>query len=123
MDIRHEEFMAMADAFLGQGFDRAKLAKVERLQAELHTEQARLSAELAASQLKPERYVDEVNRLHSAIAKKCETILGPPGFLALFGLTAAQVLAHIDKQTFLEQLSPRQAAPETPADSPRILRA
>jgi hypothetical protein len=103
MDVRHEEFMAMADAFLGPGFDRAKLAQVESLQLALQEGQARLCEELDAHRIDGSRYVDEANMLHARIARHCEAILGPADFLRLFGVSPSAVSAHIDKDLFLEQ--------------------
>jgi hypothetical protein len=103
MDVRHEEFMAMADAFLGEGFDRAKLAQIESLQLALHDGQAELSKALAANLVEPADYVDAVNRLHARTAQQCETILGSPSFLMLFGVPASEAGAYIDKEQFLAQ--------------------
>lgn len=99
MDVRHEECMAMADAFLGENFDRAKLAQVESLQLALHEVQAKLCRDLDAELIEPTHYVDEVNALHAHIARQCETILGPRNFLELFGVTRAES-APIDKELF-----------------------
>jgi GNAT superfamily N-acetyltransferase len=101
MDVRHEEFMAMADAFLGQGFGRAKLAQIESLQFALHEGQAELSKALAANLLEPTDYVDAVNRLHARTAQQCETIVGAHNFLMLFGVPPAEAGAYIDKEQFL----------------------
>ena len=103
MNVRHDEFMAMADAFLGEGFDRAKLAQVESLQLALHEGQAELSKALAANLLEPTDYVDAVNRLHALTAQQCETILGSHNFLMLFGIPPAEAGSYIDKEQFLAQ--------------------
>jgi hypothetical protein len=103
VDVRHEEFMAMADAFLGAGFDRVKLAQVESLQLALHEAQVKLSRELDAHLIDRPSFVDEVNELHAHIARQCETILGPPNFFKLFGVTPAEAGAYIDKEQFLAQ--------------------
>lgn len=103
MDVRHEEFMAMADAFLGRRYDRAKLAKVESLQLALQEAQADLHQALASRRIDRSRYVDEVNRIHSSIAQQCEVILGASDFVKLFGATAAEIGGHIDKEVFLAQ--------------------
>lgn len=103
MDVRHEEFMAMADAFLGQGYDRAKLAKVESLQLALQEAQAGLYQALSSHRIDRRRYVDEVNRIHNAIAQQCEAILGASDFVKLFGATPAEISGHIDKEVFLAQ--------------------
>lgn len=103
MDVRHEEFMAMAEAFLGTGFDREKLARVESLQLALHEAQSKLCEELDAHRIDGSRYVDEANALHVRIALQCQAILGPVDFLRLFGVSPLAVSAHIDKEMFLEQ--------------------
>jgi hypothetical protein len=103
MDVRHAEFLAMADAFLGHGFDRAKLARVESLQLALHAAQADLDQALEGRRIDRSRYADEVNRAHSAIARQCEAILGASNFVKLFGATPAQIAGLIDKEIFLAQ--------------------
>lgn len=104
MDVRHAEFIAMADAFLGPAYDREKLAQVESLQRELHIVHASLCKELAAHQIAPDRYVDEVNHIHFSIAQQCEAVLGQSDFFKLFGVTPAELRKHIDKEVFLEQI-------------------
>ncbi len=103
MDVRHEEFMAMAEAFLGEDFDRAKLAQIESLQLALHEGQAELGKALAANLVEPTKYVDAVNRLHTHTAQQCETILGSHNFLKLFGVTPAEAGSYIDKEQFVRQ--------------------
>jgi hypothetical protein len=100
LDVRHEEFMAMADTFLGPCFDREKLARVESLQRELHGTQAGLGDALDAHKIDANFYVDEVNRLHFSIARQCEKILGPSDFFKLFGVRPAEMSEHIDKDVF-----------------------
>lgn len=103
MDVRHEEFMAMADAFLGQRFDRTKLAKVESLQLSLHQAQADLCKALESHRIDRNRYVDEVNKIHNFVAQQCEEILGASDFVKLFGATPAEIGSHIDREVFLAQ--------------------
>lgn len=103
MDVRHEQFMAMADAFLGPHFDRVKLAQVEQVQLALHDAQASLARELDSGRIERARYVDEVNQLHANIAQRCESILGRADFLKLFGVAPFEVGAYIDKEEFLAQ--------------------
>lgn len=103
MDIRHEEFMAMADAFLGQQFDRLKLAQVERLQLDLHDAQARLASDLDSGRIGRPLYVDELNKVHTDIAQRCEAILGSADFQKLFGITPSEAGAYIDKEVFVAQ--------------------
>lgn len=103
MDLRHEEFMAMADAFLGPGFDPIKLARVESLQLALRDAQAALSKTLQAQQIDRIRYFEEVSKVHGSIAKQCEAILGPANFIKLFGVTPREIGANIDMEAFLAQ--------------------
>lgn len=103
MDLRHEEFMAMADAFLGPHFDRVKLAQVELLQLALHDALANLARELDSHRIERSRYVDEVNKVHADIAQRCEAILGRSDFLKLFGVTPLEAGGYIDKEVFLAQ--------------------
>lgn len=103
MDVRHEEFMAMADAFLGTEFDRDKLARVESLQLALHEAQSKLGKELDAHRIDGSRYVDEANALHVGIAMQCQAILGAEDFVRLFGVSPLEIITHIDKEIFLEQ--------------------
>lgn len=101
MDVRHEEFMAMADAYLGPRFDREKLAQVESLQLALREAQASLYRELDACEIERARYVDEVNKVHVAIALQCEAILGPSDFVKLFGMIPSEIGGHLDREVFL----------------------
>jgi len=102
MDIRHEEFMAMADAFLGPDYDKGKLQQVEQLQLELHAHQARLAADFQSRQLDEQAFVDESNRLSAFIAARCEAILGAADFHKLFGAAAADLNSYIDANAFLQ---------------------
>ena len=101
MDVRHEEFMAMADAFLGKDFDRKKLIAVEVLQLRLHDEQAELYKQLESHQIDKNGYVEKVNKVHVSIARSCEKILGARNFRVLFGATPNEICSHIDKAVFV----------------------
>jgi len=103
MDVRHEEFMAMADAFLGPEYDRAKLRQVELLQLELHARQGQLFQALQSRQLNREAFVGESNRLGKDIALQCEAVLGPADFQKLFGASANELNSLIDTGAFLQQ--------------------
>lgn len=102
MDIRHAEFRAMADVFLGNDFDRSKLAQVESLQLALHERQAELYQQYETGELDPEQYVESYNSLLRVTFAKCETILGFEHFQKLFGAPRSELAGFIDKQAFLQ---------------------
>src|SRR5437899_2807214 len=85
MDIRHAEFQAMADVFLGEGFDPAKLRQLEELQIALHLKQGELAQDYEAGKMGAESYVDSINALLEEDLKKCEDVLGQEDFLRFFG--------------------------------------
>jgi len=101
MDIRHAEFQAMADVFLGGDFDQTKLKQVEDLQIALYLRQAELAQSYEAKKIGPEEYVDSFNTLLEETLRKCENILGQEDFLKLFGAPRSQLAGFIDKETFL----------------------
>jgi hypothetical protein len=101
MDIRHAEFQAMADVFLGEDFNQTKLGQVENLQIALHSRQAELYRLYEAKKIEPEEYVDSFNALLEETFEKCEEILGPEDFLKFFGAPRSQLAGFIDKETFL----------------------
>lgn len=103
MDIRHEEFMVMADAFLGPRFDRAKLAQIEALQRDLHDAQARPTRQLDAGRIGRPLYADQLNKVNAHIAQRCQAILGSSDFEKLFGITPSEASPNIDKDLFLTQ--------------------
>jgi hypothetical protein len=105
MDVRHEEFMAMTEAFLGPDYDSSKLAEVESQQLALQSAQAELAAALASNRIGPNQYLERVNSVHAEIAERCESILGPEDFQKLFGVPASQIGPYIDKETFMAQVS------------------
>jgi hypothetical protein len=103
MDVRHGEFMAMADEFLGKRFDREKLARVEALQLALHEAMQGLARALQSHEIDRVRYLDEVSKLNISIALQCETILGSANFIKLFGTSPAEIGSVIDPEVFLSQ--------------------
>ena len=102
VDIRHAEFQAMADAFLGPNFDRLKVERVEALQVKMRTEQSKLHGEFLGGGLTPEQYFDALDSLFRSTFYNCELILGKRAFARLFGEPAAY-LGILDKNTFLQQ--------------------
>jgi carboxymethylenebutenolidase len=114
MDIRQAEFQAMADVFLGEGFDRAKLKQVEDLQIALYKEQTKLYESYEAEKLDPEEYVKLFNALLDETFLKCEEILGQENFSKFFGASRSELAGFIDKETFLQaHQSRRVQAPST----------
>lgn len=103
MDVRHEEFQAMADAFLGEDFDKSKLAQVESLQIALHEYQVVFFKRYQNGELRPEEYVDHFNYLLAVTFEACESILGAKEFIHLFGVPPSEIIGFIDKDAFLEQ--------------------
>ncbi|HEV8714702.1 MAG TPA: hypothetical protein VGX03_17965 [Candidatus Binatia bacterium] len=101
MDIRHAEFQAMADVFLGEDFNQTKLRQVEDLQIALHARQAELYRLYETKAIRPEDYVQSFNVLLEETFRKCEEILGQEDFLKLFGAPRSQLAGFIDKETFL----------------------
>ncbi len=101
VDIRHAEFQAMADVFLGEDFDQAKLKQLEELQIALHLKQEELAQDYEAGKIGAEDYVESVNALLEEDLKKCEGILGQGDFLKFFGAPRSQLTGFIDKETFL----------------------
>ncbi len=100
-DIRHEEFEAMADVFLGEDYDKARLHQVEDLQIVLHQQQNVLCSRYERGELDPESYVDAFNSLLDATFADCERILGAEDFQRLFGTTRESLGGFIDKDIFL----------------------
>jgi hypothetical protein len=102
MDIRHEEFQAMANVFLGPDYSKEKLARIEELQAKLHEDQSRLYSEYERHSINATQYVDASNDLLDGISAMCEQILGANDFEALFGSARAELSGFIDKDAFLQ---------------------
>lgn len=101
-DTRHAEFQVMADVFLGEDYDRAKVEQVENLQIALRKEQAVLSQRYKDKKLSSEEYVDSFNALLDNTFTKCEDVLGQKDFLKLFGAPRHELAGFIDKEAFLQ---------------------
>ena len=99
--IRHAEFQAMADVFLGEDYDQAKLGEVEKLQIVLHQKQTELYKNYEAQEIGPKAYVDSVNGLIGTTFREIEAILGQADFEALFGMRRLQMACMINKKRFL----------------------
>jgi hypothetical protein len=103
MDLRHQEFMAMADTYLGPRFNRGKLAETEALQLALHEAQGALAGLLDRQQIDRRGYFEALNNLQVSIARQCVAILGTANFVKLFGVDPSEVAATLDKEIFLGQ--------------------
>lgn len=101
-DIRHLEFRAMVDVFLGADFDSTKVKQIEALQIDLDKEQACLYTEYKAERLAPEEYVDRVNAAIANTFEKFESVLGRESFLKVFQAPKSECAAFIDKDAFLK---------------------
>lgn len=102
LDSRHAEFQAMAEVFLGEDFDQAKLGRVESMQIALHEQQAVLYRRYETGELSPKKYVELFNTLLDCTFEVCETILGAEDFLKLFGCPRSELAGFIDKEAFLQ---------------------
>lgn len=101
VDIRHAEFQAMADVFLGKDFDQTKLKQVEDLQITLYSKRVELYRSYESGKMEPEEYVRSFNVLLEETFKKCEDILGQENFLKLFHAPRNQLAGFIDEEIFL----------------------
>lgn len=100
MDVRHAEFGAMADVFLGVDYDPVKLRQVEDLQVALHQRQAELSRRHDQGEISDEEYVDAANAAINDTFRECQTILGPEDFCKLFGSSPNEGVGLIDRAAF-----------------------
>lgn len=89
-DIRHEEFQAMVDVFLGKNYDKAKLAAVEQLQIEMHQEQAILGQKFMKGEIGRQEFLDATQKMMEKYFKGQEQILGVKDFKKLFKMSADQ---------------------------------
>lgn len=110
-DIRHLEFQAMVDVFLGADFDPTQVKEIEDLQIALDKQQAGLYTQYEAERLAPEEYVDRVNAAIAETFEKCEHILGRENFLKLFQAPQSECAAFIDKEAFLKAHQARRKQP------------
>lgn len=109
MDVRHEEFVAMTEAFLGPDYDEEKLAQVESEQLVLQQTQARLADDLAKQRIGPSEYLNQVNKVHAKSAQRCESILGAEDFQKLFGVPASEIGPYIDQEVFMQTVEMYQS--------------
>ena len=114
MDIRHAEFQAMADVFLGAGFDPVKLKQVEDLQIEAHRNQAALARRHELHQIGDEEYVTAANALIGETLRRCEGVLGAKAFGELFGTSPDEDNGLIDRVAFLDKSTSAASSAHSP---------
>jgi hypothetical protein len=83
-----QEFRALVDLNLGEGYDPEKVSRVAQLQRELRDSQAHLAAELDRKAISADEYVERLAALLSDTAHACEEVLGSTDFESLFGVPA-----------------------------------
>lgn len=119
-DVRHAEFEAMTDVFLGPDFDRGKLERVERLQVSLLDRHAELFRQHENGEMSSGKCVDSLNRATNDVFAEIEGILGPDGFLKLFGVPRHEAAAWFDEESFqLKHGRGLQGFPEEPVADPQ----
>lgn len=112
-DVRHAEFEAMTDVFLGPDYDREKLEKVERLQVSLLDQQADLFLLHQNGKITSAMCVESLNGATNDVFAKIEGVLGPDGFLKLFGVQRHETARWFDEESFrLEHDRGTQRYPE-----------
>ncbi len=71
-----QEFRALVDVNLGEGYDSEKVSRVAQLQRELRDSQAHLSAELDRKAISADEYVERLAAILSDTAHACEEVFG-----------------------------------------------
>jgi DNA-directed RNA polymerase specialized sigma24 family protein len=102
-DIRHAEFQAMADVFLGADFDPVKLKQVEDLQVALHQRQAELAQVREKLTMSDEEYLFGLKSSIEETFRLFEGILGTEAFCKLFGGPSQASSGLIDEAKFLKK--------------------
>jgi hypothetical protein len=100
--VGNAELQARFDVFLGSDYDPQKKAAIAQMQANLRREQKRLVQELESGNLRPEQYVETLNRMINDVFAKCEDILGPNDFEKVFGAPRKKTIDLVDPPTFLQ---------------------
>ncbi len=101
-DLRHEEFQALAEVFLGPAYDPVKLRQVEGIQVALHAQQASLYQLYQTRQLDAKQYVEAFNTLLADTFARCEAVLGQQDFLRFFGAPRHELGGFIELAAFLD---------------------
>jgi len=100
--IGNAELRTRFDVFLGSDYDPQKKESVVQLQSNLRREQKRLVQQLESDNLRPEQYVETLNRAINDVFAKCEDILGSTDFEKLFGAPRKRGVDLVAPATFLQ---------------------
>ncbi len=96
--LSEQEFRALVDVNLGDGYDPEKVSRVAQLQRELQDSQALLAAELDRKAISADEYIERLAARLSDTAHACEAVLGSSDFERLFGVpadSAADLLSSV----------------------------
>ncbi len=96
------ELGALASEKLGDNYDRDKVDALARMQTSYRLKQRSLAADLSASRISREQYLNTFSALLAESAAKGEAILGREDFIKLFGVTPenAPQLSESERETF-----------------------
>jgi hypothetical protein len=100
-EMERQEFQALADVSLGEGYDPVKLAQVGQLRLGLRSEQARLVRQLGNRHISRLQYLNLLNELLTRTYSECAKILGTQDFEKLFGTPLNEVVNMVDRDLFL----------------------
>jgi hypothetical protein len=100
MGVRHAEFEAIADVFLGADYDPLKRKHVENLQILLDQKEIELARQHDRGEIGDLVYVEAVNAAMEDTLEQCEAILGLDDFHKLFGGSRQELAGLIDPEIF-----------------------
>jgi hypothetical protein len=101
LKIKRKELELMAVAYLGEGYDRAKVRDVIEIQLNTDIEQDNLLGKLDDKNLTEEAYANELERLFAHSADACERVLGSQDFEKMFGIRAKDAPRLVDRAHLL----------------------
>jgi hypothetical protein len=102
-DVRREEFRAMVGAFLGDGYDEGKFARLESLHTQLLVRQDELATKYESGEIGPDDYVNRFNAVAFEEFGAMEAILGKDDYLTLFGPLPDRSTGFIDRELFVRE--------------------
>lgn len=88
-EVPEQELAALAEMNLGEGYDRAKISQVAKIQRHFRDAQSQLARDVEVNRLTPTDYSNRLKSLLSETAASCERVLGPTDYLKLFGVPAS----------------------------------